>query len=190
MVLLTLPYPPLPVLVTRIQPDSGVLDNDSDAVTTTHTLVARGLVEAMARGDPSTNAQRADAQKRVFQRFLHAMASEGFATTDPERLYYIYSSFSVEHIATYLPEGHPMDVRVAPLSYITQGDRFHTKLAEYMAAQSIFFEDPAPVARDEYIRRSPAALLFTLRERLGHVMTAEERARLDALDPYGNEETL
>lgn len=182
MVLLTLPYPPLPVLVTRIQEDSGVLDNDSDAITTSHTLIAKGLIDAMVREDPTANAQRAQSQKHVFQRFLHAMASEGFATTDPDRLYYIYTRFTIEHIATYFPKGHPLDIRIAPLSYITNRDKFHNKLAEYMAAQSIFFEDPVPVPRDMYIRRSPSELLFTLRERLGHVMTAEERSRIDYLE--------
>lgn len=181
MVLLTLPYPPLPVLVTRIEDDDGRLISD-DGVITTHTLLAKALTESMVRDDPSLNEERRERQKHVFQCFLHAMAVEGFATTDPERLYTLYCRFSIEHISTYLPPGHPVDFRIPPLSYITSRDKVHTKLAEYMAAQSLFFEDQPPIPREQFLQREPAQLLFDLRERLGHVMTQEERGRAEALE--------
>lgn len=182
MVLLTLPYPPLPVLVTRIEDGDGRLGPD-DVVTTTHTLIAKALTDSMARGDASLNDERQERQKRVFREFLHAMAVEGFATDDPEVLYAIYCRASTAHIATYLPpRDHPIDFRIPPLSHIVRGDRTHTRLAEYMAAQSIFFEDQPPVPRDEFLQREPRSLLFDLRTRLGHVMTEEEQARADSLE--------
>jgi hypothetical protein len=182
MVLLTLPYPPLPVLVTRIEDGDGRLGAD-DAVTTTHTLIAKALTESMARDDQSINEERLGRQKHVFREFLHAMAVDGFATTDPDILYGIYCSASTAHIATYLPAAHhPIDFRIPPLSHIVRGDRTHTRLAEYMAAQSIFFEDQPPIPRDEFLLREPSRLLFDLRARLGHVMTEEEQARADACE--------
>lgn len=180
MVLLTLPYPPLPVLATRIEEDDGRL-GCGEAVTTTHTLIAKGLTESMARNDPSFNEERLQRQKRVFQEFLHAMAVEGFASTDPDTLYGIYCRASMAHISTYLPPDHPVDFRIPPLSYITKGDRVHVRLAEYLASQSIFFEDQPPIPREHYLDREPHDLLFDLRARLGHVMTEEERARADEL---------
>jgi hypothetical protein len=136
----------------------------------------------MTRADDKANAERQCRQTSVFRTFLFAMASDGFATTNPERLYEIYCRFSIDHIATYLPPGHPMDFRIPPLSYITQRDRVHTKLAEYMGAQSIMFEDDPPITREQYLDRQPSALLFDLRARLGHVMTQEERARAAAIE--------
>lgn len=189
MVLLSLPYPPLPVIASRMEDGT---DDDSrliDDVTTTHSLIAKGLTESMAREDQATNASRRARQTQVFQTFLYAMATEGFATTDPNRLYEIYCRFSMDHIATYLPPGHPVDFRIPPLSYIVKRDRVHTKLAEYMAAQSIFFGDQPPVPREQYLNRSPGDLLFDLRARLGHVMTQDERARAEAVEALAEQST-
>jgi hypothetical protein len=180
MVLLTLPYPPLPLLAARIEKDDGRLHEDG--VTTSHTLLAKALADCAWRNDAAENRQRMARQQRVLREFLHAMATEGFATTDPDQLYRMYCAFTIEHLATYLPPGHPMDVRFQPLSYITRGDRTHLKFAEYMAAQSLFFEDPVPVTREQYLQREPKQLLFDLRARLGHVMTPEERARAERLE--------
>ncbi len=175
MILLTLPYPPLPVLAARIE--DGLLA--SDGVTTSHTLLAKALADSAWRNDPAANSERMARQQRVFREFLHAMATEGFATTDPERLYLLYCRFTLDHLATYLPPGHPIDVRFQPFSYTTKGDPTHRKLAEYMAAQSIFFEDPVPITREQYVQdHDLPSILFALRDRLGHITagpgTAEE----------------
>lgn len=183
MILLTLPYPPLPLLAARIEPDDGRLHDDG--VTTSHTLLAKALYDCTWRNDPAANAERRGSQQRVLHEFLRVMAEEGFATTDPDRLYRIYCAFTIKHLSTYLPPGHAMEVRFQPLSYIVRGDATHRKLAEYMAAQSIFYEDAVPITREQYLRRKPSELLFELRARLGHVMTPEEReraARVEELD--------
>ena len=177
MILLTLPYPPLPVLATRVERDDGRLLDDE--VTTSHSLIAQGIYEATARNDAAVNKERMKRQQEVFQRFLHAMATEGFAC-DVERLYGIYCQFSLDQIATYFPPGHPIDIRFHSLSYATRGDKCHAKMAEYMAAQSLFFEDTPPVTREQYLGQDFSAMLLTCRDRLGHVMTDQERARLDS----------
>ena len=185
MVLLTLPYPPLPVMAARIEADDGRIINTGEDAVTTHTLIAKGMTESLSRDDPAINAERRERQVRVLQTFLYAMATEGFHTPSPDRLYEIYCRFSMDHIATYLPPGHPVDFRIPPLSYITKGDRLHTRLADYMAAQSIVFEDSPPISRAQYLLREPGDLLFDLRARLGHVMTLEERARAEAIESVG-----
>lgn len=187
MVLLSLPYPPLPIIASRMEDGT---DDDSrliDGITTTHTLIAKGLTDSMTRDDPATNTERRARQTKVFHTFLYAMATDGFHTPDPNRLYEIYCRFSMDHIATYLPPGHPVDFRIPPLSYIVKRDRVHTRLAEYMAAQSIFFGDQPPVPREQFLNRSPGDLLFDLRARLGHVMTQDERARAAAIENLAEE---
>jgi len=176
MVLLTLPYPPLPVLASRLELDDARLHDDE--VVTSHTFIAKGLEEALRRNDAPSNRERKTRQLRVFQQFLHAMATEGFFCS-PERLYHIYCQFTIEHIATYFPPGHPIDVRFQPLSSITRGDKCHCKMAEYMASQSVYYEDEPPVRRSQYAVTDYHEMLAIARDRLGHVMTDEERARLE-----------
>jgi len=178
MVLLTLPYPPLPVMAARVELDDTRL-GDEDEVITSHSFVAKGIEEAIVRGRHEENRARKSRQIDVFQRFLHAMATEGFFC-NPERLYHIYCRFTLEHIATYFPPGHPVDVRFQPLASICRGDRVHAKMAEYMASQSVYCEDDPPVSRQQYAERDYHDLLAVARDRLGHVMTEEERARLEA----------
>jgi hypothetical protein len=175
MVLLTLPYPPLPVLGTRVEVDDGRLHGDE--LTTSHSFIARALDEALVRDSIPENKERKKRQLDVFQRFLHAMATEGFSCS-PDRLYSIYCQFTFEHIATYFPVRHPIDIRFEPLSSITKGDKTHTKMAEYMASQSVLFEDAVRIRRYEYIEQDYADMMKACRDRLGHVMTDEERAML------------
>lgn len=178
MVLVALPYPPLPVLASRVDRDDHRLQDDASTRLTSHALISHGLNEAIARNRPEENADRKNRQLDVFQRFLHAMATEGFFMQSPEPLYQLYCRFTLEHISTYFPPGHPIDVRFQPLASITRGDPFHGKMAEYMAAQSLMQEDPVPTTREQYLLQDYAQMLFAVRDRLGHVMTLEERARL------------
>lgn len=171
MVLLSLPYPPLPVLAATTE--DGRLSGEQ--VTTSHSFVARGLDEALARKDQKENSERKARQLDVFRRFLHTMATEGFFCL-PDRLYHIYCAYTVEHIATYFPLGHPVDIRFEPLASITRGDKAHAKMAEYMAAASVMYEDKDPIPRSEYMQQSYADMLLACRDRLGHAMTEEERA--------------
>ena len=152
MILMTLPYPPLPVIVARVEADDERLLEDN-TVTTSHALIAQALDDSMARNDRALNQQRQISQQTVMQTFLHAMATEGFFC-EPGRLYHIYCQSTLEHIATYFPVGHPLDIRFHPLSYAVKGDAVHAKMAEYMAGQSLFFEDPAPVTRERYLEQS------------------------------------
>ena len=176
MVLLTLPFPPLPISATRVEQDDERLHDDAE--TTSHTLIARGLDEAMARGRREENRARRARQIDVFRRFLHAMASEGFSCSD-ERLHEIYCTASLGHISTYFPPGHPIDIRFMPLSSICKGDSAHSKMAEYMASQSVYYEDAVRVRRDQYAQQDFATMLRACRDRLGHIMTDDERARVD-----------
>ena len=178
MVLLTLPYPPIPVLAARVELDDARLQ-DEDEVVTSHSFIAKGIEEAIVRNRPEENRARKARQIDVFQRFLHAMATEGFFC-NPERLYHIYCQFTLDHIASYFPPGHPIDIRFQPLSSICKGDKCHGKMAEYMASQSVYYEDKPQVHRYQYSAQEYHDMLAIARDRLGHVMTNEERARLEA----------
>jgi len=175
MLLVATPYPPLPVLAVRFEADDHRLQDEQ--MVTSHTLLAKAFDEAILRNRPEENGQRKARQVQVLQRFLHAMATEGMHF-GPEKLYQLYCRFTLEHLATYFPPGHPLDLRFQPLSSICKGDPCHAKMAEYMASQSVFYEDETPIRRHQYIQQEYAQMLLALRDRLGHAMTEEERARL------------
>jgi len=179
MILLSLPYPPLPVSVSRVEANEGV--TCGEALTTTHTLIARCLNTAAVRNSPAENVARRARQTEIFQRFLHAMGTVGFFEP-PEGVYRIYCDFSRQHIATYFPDGHPLDIPVQPLQSVCRGDPVHRKMAEYMAGQSIFYEDSPVVTREDYMRRTYAEMLLLLRHRLGHAMTEGEREALTRIE--------
>lgn len=63
---------------------------------------------------------------------------------------------------------------------MSKGDKVHKKMCEYMAAQSILFEDKEPVGAEVYSRKSYLALLNIARDRLGHVATEEELLNRDS----------
>lgn len=177
MILASLPYPPIPLLATRLESDDHRLQDD--ALTTSHTLIARCLNECVSRGDAEANRQRRRRQTEVFQRFLHAMATHGFFAA-PEQLHQLLCDFTALYIGTYFPVGHPLDLRFAPFSSVCRGDKAHAKMSEFMAGQSIVFEDDPPLTREHFLRLDYGQQLLAYRDRFGHAMTSEERAALDA----------
>jgi hypothetical protein len=172
MVLLALPYPPLPVLAGGVLADDGRLHDER--VTHSHTFIAKCLNEAAVRADSAANRVRFEHQKAAMHVFMHRMGTEGFFCA-PERLYQIFCEGTLHHIATYFPPEHALDVRFLPFDYVTRGDPIHAKMAEYLAAQSILLEDSPPVPRSVYLAMSFGEQLLSFRDRFGHAMTEEER---------------
>ena len=64
MILISLPYPPLPMVVGKVEGDTKILTGE-DATTTSHTLIARCLDAAVERSDAADNARRKKAQQEV-----------------------------------------------------------------------------------------------------------------------------
>ena len=180
MILLALPYPPLPVSVAHVVADECRVTGDA-VVSTSHTLVGQCLNGAVARADEGRNRTRQARQRAALQRFLHSMATAGFFGT-PHDVYGIYFGATLEHIASFFPEGHPLDLNFLPLDSVCKGDGTHAKMAEYLAGQSVLFQDDPPVPREAYLRLSYPEQLLAARSRLGHAMTQEERAALEVED--------
>ena len=175
MILLSLPYPPLPVLAGRVESDEARVNGET--VTTSHTFLARCLQGAVQRCDRAGDSERREKQQEVLQRFLHEMATVGFFE-GPETVYAIYCKYTRDHLQTYFPKGHNLDLSFCPLDSVSRGGRAHKKMAEYLAAQCILFEDPTLTPTEEFERLEYPAQLLLVRARLGHAMTQEERARI------------
>ena len=176
MVLLSLPYPPMPIRVSTVDPLELSAEGE-ECLTTSHTLIARCLNDAAARGDRERNAHRKQAQMLVFQEFLHALATRGFDMEAPA-LFGLYRDFTKRHIETYFQDGE----RVPPVEFGTiddaaKGSKTHGKMCEYMAAQSVLFQDSPPLPRRHFERKSYSSMLLMARDRLGHKMSEEEHAR-------------
>lgn len=173
MILLSLPYPPLPMQVCQVEEDANLVSTD-DATTTTHSLLGLCLNNAVVRNNAKENKEREIKAKAVFQQLLHDMATHGFDATD-EDLYSIYCKASHSHIAAYFSNTPAPHIAFRPLHYITNGDKTHRKMCEYMAGQSVLFEDEPPKTTEDFANQSYAELLRKTRDRLGHIMTHEEQ---------------
>ena len=184
--MLSLPYPPLPVYVRSVDPLELSAQGELTE-TTTHTLLAKCLNAEAERGDKERNARRRKRQQEVFQQFIQDLALRGFDMEAPE-LFEFYCEHSKRYLHTYFEDGElRMDVMFARLEDAPKGSKVHTKLCEYMAAQSILFKDEPPKTRAHYERKGFGSLLLMARDRIGHKMTEEEHAR--AVEIMKEEET-
>jgi hypothetical protein len=113
----------------------------------------------------------------VFQGFIKDMGLRGFDMEAPE-LFELYCEHSKQHLLTYFEDGElRMDVSFARLEDAPKGSKTHAKMCEYMAAQSVLFQDTPPKTRVFYERKGYGSLLLMARDRIGHKMTEEEHAR-------------
>lgn len=176
MILTVLPYPPLPVEVHTVE--ETILGEES--VTTSHAILSQLLQIAAKKDDPTSNRERKFKQIDVFRGFLHAMAVEGFDSNGTD-LYKIYCEYTKKHIETYFDIAEKVELKFKPLSYISKGDATHERMCEYMAGQSIIFEDPVPKSAELYKHKSYACLLEITRDRLGHTMSDEELERANEI---------
>ena len=169
MVVMSLPYPPLPVRVESRDPLELSAPGE-DRTTTTHTLISRCLNEAVERNDAAANGRREKAQMFVFQKFMHALGCGGF-DMKPRALFELYCRYAREHIETYF-EGPKPPIEFAELDSIKIGDGVHRKMCEWMAAQSILFQEKPARDRKYYETKSYGSLLLMARARLGHMADA------------------
>jgi len=160
MILLSLPYPPLPVATSLLEADDGRLQDEG--TTTSHTFLARCLQGAVERADPRDDEQRRARQTDVLEGFL---ADVGKAASAQD-VYALYCRCTVQYIATYFPAQHNLGVVFRPLEWVARGDPVHRKMAEYLAAQSILYEDEPPVSAAEYARLDYPTLLMRAHGRL------------------------
>jgi len=176
MILLSLPFPPIPVQAAKT--DQGVIQSD-DAVISTHDILAICLNSAAARGDQVKNYERRVKQREVLQHFLHALATKGFTCPD-EELYHLYCEYSLLHITTYFLEAErPPEIRFMPLSYISKADPIHRQMCQYMAGQSRLFEDDPPLTTEYYGQFDYDILMKITCARIGHAITEEEKKLIE-----------
>ena len=140
--------------------------------------MAAAINTAACANNEAQNTARKRKQVEVLHAFLSDMAACGF-DMDGDALYNFYCRHSIHHLSTYLPDGAPLpSLRYQPLEWISRGDKVHGKMCEYMRAQDIIYDSPP----GDYSGQSFLEMLKKLRDRLGHVMTDEERARIPPVD--------
>jgi hypothetical protein len=139
MYLCALPYPPLPVIVNRIE-DGTCMLSGVEAVTTTHALIAQCINTCAIRNDDKLNFERKARQQKIFSEFLHGLADKAFFWDD-HRLYDFYCEYNHKHICTFFNENDKPDVRFKPWDYMVKGDESHQKLVEYFNGQGIIMEE-------------------------------------------------
>jgi hypothetical protein len=128
----SLPYPPIPVSLSRIEEGSNRLGGE--VVQTTHDLLSVLLSDACVKHTVSENMERQEKQKAVLQNFLRDLVRNGLQPY-PE-LYQTYCSYSLQHISTYAAAAANPDICFLPHDHVCKGDRTHLRMCDYMAGQA------------------------------------------------------
>ena len=159
MILAALPYPPLPVLLPRLD-GSG-----EEALQTSHDLISMLLRHSCARRSESENKERQRRQQAILVGFMRDLGSE--ACDAPPGLYRTYCEYTLRHIATYLPPGAPPPaLRFLPLDHPCKGDATHKAMCGYMAAQARLLELPDGECAENWLRYEYFDMLLFARSRL------------------------
>jgi hypothetical protein len=156
MVLVALPYPPLPVEVHKLSVDDGtIIDNETDEykVASTHDIISVCINACVQKDDKQFNEQRRQKQTIVMQDFLRNLATGGFEL-EGEDLYHFYCDYSYRHIASYFHDNDKPELRFKPYAFININDEFHKKLVEhYLAHKIVIDSEDTDVKPDENARQ-------------------------------------
>ena len=144
-----LPYPPLPV--------------QGEVATTTHDIMLTCLNLTTSCNSEDDIKARESKTKAVVQQHVDDITKYGEGASD-EELYAIYCKNSLAHIASYYSDTAPPQVDFKPLKSIVIGDATHTKMCEYMSAQSQLYEETPFNHAQHYMTKSYMELLGMLRD--------------------------
>ena len=161
-ILAALPYPPLPVALTRLELDCTRLG--VEVVQTSHDILSLLLREACARYTVSENRARQQQQQAVLRDFLKELVRDGLQPYP--QLYATYCANTLRHVATYPSAGPTPEMRFLPHDYVCKGDRVHLQMCDYMAAQSRILETGAGYSAQDWLHREYADMLVLTRSRL------------------------
>lgn len=159
MILAALPYPPLPIVLSRQE------DSREQVLQTSHDLISMLLRESCAKRTVEENRQRQHQQQAVLADFMREVTQDRAGA--PEALYALYCTGTMRHVACYLPPGAPTpDIRFLPLAHPCKGDVVHAAMCDYMAAQARILELPDGICADNWRRYEYADMLLHARSRL------------------------
>jgi hypothetical protein len=161
-ILASLPYPPLPVAVKRLEGDSTRLG--VEVTQTSHDILSLLLRSACTQYTVSENRQRQLKQQDVLRGFLRDLVREGLQPY-PD-LYATYCRNTLRHVATYPAVGTAPDIRFMPHDSVCRGDRAHRQMCDYMAAQSRILETGSGYSAQDWQHREYADMLVITRSRL------------------------
>lgn len=172
MILAALPYPPLPILLSRLE------ESHEDVLQTSHDLLSMLLRESCAKRTASENQARQRQQQVVLAHFMRELCTE--AAASPQALYDLYCKYTMRHIAAYLPPGAPQpSIRFLPLGHPCKGDRTHKAMCDYMAAQARILQLPDGTCAENWLRYEYFDMLQFARNRLVHEPSAEPSTHED-----------
>lgn len=162
MILAALPYPPLPVMLTRLE-DGNVLG--SEVLQTSHDVLSNLLLHACARCTIKENKERQARQQNVLRSFIHSISKDGLQSM-PD-LYKTYCWHTQKHIETYLSQDSNVpNMRFMPFDSVCKGDYVHTRACDFMAAQARLLETGYGLCAQDWQGREYPEMILMTRQRL------------------------
>lgn len=170
MILAALPYPPLPVMLTRLE-DGNVLGDE--VLQTSHDVLSNLLLHACARCTIKENKERQSRQKNVLRSFINSISKDGLQSM-PE-LYQTYCWHTQKHIETYLSQDSNVpNMRFLPFESVCKGDYVHTRACDFMAAQARLLETGYGLCAQDWQGREYPEMILMTRQRLIDSCDGEE----------------
>lgn len=162
MILAALPYPPLPVILRRIEDGNRL---GADVLQTSHDILSKLLSESCVRCTVSENADRREKQRGILREFLAELVKDGLQA--PPKLYHTLCQFTMKHIESYFREGSPApQIRFMPFDEVCKGDVVHKKMCDYIAAQARLLELQGGLCAQDWMDAEYFQLMLVARDRL------------------------
>lgn len=164
MILLALPFPPLPVNARAMPDDQSALGEE--VCITSHDIISKLLEENTLIKQTAIHAQRKQRQIRVLRNFMSQLLElESQREIQPRELYDLYARYTINHIETFFPEGADSGVRLRNIDSIQHGDQTHKRMCDYMAGQAVLL-GLEEQTQERWMNVSYPAMLMAAKSRL------------------------
>jgi len=161
-ILASLPFPPIPVSLNRVEEGSSRLG--LDVIQSTHDIMSLLLRDACVKYTVKENKERQGRQQEVLRAFLQDLVRDGLQPYP--QLYQCFCANTLRHIATYPAAGAQPQLCFLPHDHVCKGDRVHLQTCDYMAAQSRILQTGVGYAAQDWRSREYADMLMITRSRL------------------------
>lgn len=161
MILVALPYPPLPMQTCRLGEDNLLGESVEQ---TTHDALSHLLEFHGGLNDAGAARARQERQREVLRQFLAELVKDGIQP--PPVLYETYCRYTRLHIGTYFEEGRQPELLIPPYSVVCRGDATHRRACDYVAGQARLLELSGGLCAQDWQHWEYTDLLTLCRDRL------------------------
>jgi hypothetical protein len=147
MILVALPFPPMPVYASKLEADSSQVAQDR-VIISSHDVLSNLLLSAM-HGRMNSHTERRERQRMVLKSFLKVLLTqENPSVAD---LHQLYCTATRLHIGTFFAKDKAPPIEFVPLSNAApRGCVVHQQMCDYMAGQARLLEESGRLCAQDW----------------------------------------